>query len=367
MRTSQPFGKPHDYRVARRGRRGDGTVYFSHADKRWVARWPLGVVDGHRQAKRVKCRTERQARGELERMRRIYGAGGTPATGSLSQYLAEWLPGRRKLRPSTVASYEGHIRLHIDPLLGGIPLAELQPRDVRRLIDALERKGLSAGTIHLVIRTLATALQAAVNHRLITDNATRGVDLPRLDREPVRGLTADDAEAVLDAVEGTWVERVVRVWLGSGLRRGEVLGLDQGDLLLDAAFVRVRRSKTHIRAVPVSADAVHALREALAAAPRRGLDEPVFYSPRKPTERMRGDSITHALPVILERAGLARLTPHALRHGAATLMLTGGASMRAIAEQLGHKNPALTARIYAHVVPESQRAAVGLLERRQAR
>ncbi len=62
---------------------------------------------------------------------------------------------------------------------------------------------------------------------------------------------------------------------------------------------------------------------------------------------------------------LTGLSPHKLRHGAATLMLTGGASMRAIAEQLGHRNPALTARIYAHVIPEAQRAAVDLLERRQ--
>jgi integrase len=74
---------------------------------------------------------------------------------------------------------------------------------------------------------------------------------------------------------------------------------------------------------------------------------------------MRGDSVTHAL------RALTGLTPHALRHGAATLMLTGGASMRTIAEQLGHRNPALTARVYAHVVPEAQRAAVSLLERRR--
>jgi integrase len=130
--------------------------------------------------------------------------------------------------------------------------------------------------------------------------------------------------------------------------------------------VRVRVSKSLVRAVPITEDAVNALRAALAAAPRRGLDEPVFFSPRT-GDRMRGDSITHALPRILEAAGLGHLTPHALRHGAATLMLTGGASMRTIAEQLGHRNPSLTARVYAHVVPEQQRAAVGLLERRRAK
>lgn len=351
----------HDAVVAkRRRRRGEGSVFYSHADGRWIARVPLGAG----KSRRVKCRTEAAANGELERLRRLYRAGGTPADQTLDQYLAEWLPQHRHIRSSTRKSYEGHIRLHISPLLGGIRLGYLTVRDVRRLIADLERKGKSAGTIHLVIRTLGVALQSAVDDRAITDNATRGATLPRIEREPVRALTDQDADRILEAVSGSWIERPVRVWLGSGLRRGEVLGLDQADI--GDGFVRVRVSKTLIRAVPVSGDALDALHEAVSAVPRVGPKEPVFFSPRT-GDRMRGDSITHALPRLLEAAGLGRLTPHALRHGAATIMLAGGAPMRVIAEQLGHKNPSLTARIYAHVVPESQRNAVGLLERRRTR
>lgn len=353
--------------MARRGRRGEGTVYYSKTDRRWVARWPLGIVDGKRATKRVKCRTRDEADDELDKMRRLYGAGGAPSGQTLDAYLASWLPAHsRSIRPSTATSYRGHIQKHIGPLLGGIPLGKLAPRDVRRLVTDLERKGLSAGTIHLVIRTLSVALNAAKDDRAIVDNATDGVRLPKIEREPVRALTGDEADRIIEAVVGTWMERPVRVWLGSGLRRGEVLGLDQRDLLLDAGFVRVRKSKTAIRAVPISNDAVDALREALTAAPRRGPDEPVFFAPRT-GDRMRGDSITHALPVILEAAGLGHLTPHALRHGAATLMLTSGVPMRVISEQLGHRNPALTSRIYAHVIPEQQRGAVATLERRRAR
>lgn len=361
MRTSRHWCVRHDVRVRRRrGRRGEGTVYPSEG--KWIARFPLGVINGKRQSKRVRCETKADAERELERLQRIYRQGGDPATGTLGPYLADWLGHQRHVRPSTLATYETHIRLWITPLLGGIPVVKLQPSDVRRLIASLERAGKAPGYIHLVVRTLSIALNAAVNDRAITDNAARGVKLPRLDREPVRALTAADAEAILDAVAGSWVERPVRVWLGSGLRRGEVLGLDQRDLLLTEGYVRVRISKTLVRAVPVSADAVYALRDALAAAPRVGPNEPVFFAPRA-GGRLRGDSITHALPRILERAGIGHLTPHALRHGVASLMLAGGAQMRVISEQLGHRNPALTARIYAHVVPESQRAAVGLLDR----
>lgn len=354
----------HDARVARRRRRGEGTVFYDHAERAWIARVSLGSRNGKRIRKKVRAATELRAKQQLEQLIRAHRAGRVSATQPLDRYLAEWLPTQVHLQPSTRATYETHIRLYIAPLLGGIPLGELHPRDVRRLVADLQRRGKSPGYIHLVVRTLSAALGAAVADRTIPDNATAGVKLPKLDREPVPVLTRDAADAILDAVAGTWVERPVRVWLGSGLRRGEVLGLDQGDLMLDDGFVRVRVSKTTIRAVPVNDDAVAALREAKAAAPRRGPKEPVFFGQRK-GDRLRGDSITHALPRILERAGLGHLTPHALRHGAASLMLAKGHSMRVISEQLGHRNPAITARVYAHVIPEAQRAALGALDRRQ--
>lgn len=373
MPTSRTFGERHDVRM-RRGRRGEGSVYYSKADRRWVARWPMGIDHdtGKRRSKRAVATTRADAERKLARLRRLYGRGGSPATEPLDRYLADWLDRHAEnVEPSTITSYRYHVELWISPLLGGIPVIELEPADVQRLIDEMRRKRKSAGYVHLVVRTLSTALQAALDQRRIGDNAARGIELPKIRRKPIAALTDEQADRIVDAVAGTWVELPVRVLLGSGMRRGELLGLDQGDLMLDAGYVRVRRSKTGPRPVPVSDDAVAALRMALDAAPRNGPSEPVFFSPRANRaghrDRLAPDSLSHALPRMLERAGLGHLAPHALRHGAATLMLTGGASMRVIAEQLGHRNPALTSRLYAHVVPESQRAAVAHLERRRAR
>lgn len=349
----------------RRRRRGEGSVYRSEGG--WIARFPLGTVKGKRISKRVRCKTEREALEELERLRRDYGSGADPSTGTLGQYLEGWIRGHgRSVSASTRVSYEGHLRLHIAPLLGGIPLSRLRPADVRRLVDELERKRLSAASIHRIVGTLRIALNAAIRDRLLVHNAADIRELPKVRRKPVRPITHDEADRILQAVEGQWFEQVVRLLLGSGIRLGEATGLDQGDLMLDAGFVRLRVSKTDVRAVPISDDAVSALREALASAPRRGTDEPVFFGPRR-ADRLKGSSVTHALPRVLEAAGLGHLTPHALRHGAATLMLADGHPMRVIAEQLGHRNPALTASVYAHVIPSAQRSAVASLERRRAR
>lgn len=372
MRTWQASGGPRDYHrvVARRGRRGEGTVYYSRTDRRWVARFPLGVVKGRRAAKRVKCRSERQARAELEQLRRVYGAGGDPATQTLDEYLADWLRAHgRSVEPSTLRSYRGHVDKHIAPLLGGIPVIRLRPSDVRRLIDELERKGKSPATIRLVVTTLRIALGAAVLEGSIPINAAARIKLPKVDREPVRALTEDEADVIRDAVRGWWLGPIVRVLLGSGMRLGEAIGLDQRDLHLADGYVSVRHSKTDPRTVPISADAADAIRLALRDAARLGPNEPVFWSPKRRRDghrgRLQGSSVSHALPRLLADSGLGHFHPHLLRHGAASIMLKRGHSIRVIAEQLGHRNPATTARIYAHVGMDSQRAAVAALEPRQ--
>jgi integrase len=350
----------------RRRRRGEGSVYRSQGS--WIAAYPLGSVDGKRRTKRSRHPTEREALAELERLRRAYGYGANPASGTLGQYLDSWIAGHvRGIRKSTAVNYEANLRLHVIPLLGGIPLAKLHPSDVRRLIDDLERKGRSPGTIHKVVNVLRIALNAAVRERSLPESPARYVTLPRIESDPVRATTPLEADAILDAVEGHWTEHLVRLLLGSGIRMGEAIGLDQGDLMLDESYVRIRITKTRVRAVRISSDAVLAIRQALAKAPRRGQDEPVFFAPNKRRERMRGTSVSHALPRLLAAAGLPPLSPHKLRHATATLMLRDGVPMRVISEQLGHRNPAITARIYAHVSPDQLVEAVRSLERRTAR
>lgn len=349
----------------RRRRRGEGSVYRSQGS--WIACFPLGTSDGKRRSKRVRCKTEDAAYLELDNLRRTYGAGGEPITGNLGEYLADWIRSHaRNVRPRTAEKYRGHIDRHITPMLGGIPVARLRPADVRRLIDHLAGAGLQPATIGGIITTLKAALNQAVADRAIADNPAK-VRLPRIDLKPVRPVDHVTADAIRDAVSGHWLEHIVRLLLGSGLRRGEAIGLDQGDLMLNEGYVRVRVTKTHARAVPVSEDAIDALRAALAAAPRLGPNEPVFYSPTLRGERMRPLSVSHALPRVLAAAGLPPLSPHKLRHAAATIMLADGHPMRVIAEQLGHRNPALTARIYAHVMPSAQVDAVRSLDRRSAR
>lgn len=332
-----------------------------------MARVSLGIVGGKRIGRKVRAPSEAAARAELEQLRRTYAGGTDPTTETLDEYLARWLAGHRDVRPSTLRSYREHVTDHIAPLLGGIIVTKLRPADVERLIaDRLAAKRqrgsakLSPTTVCRIVTTLRIALNRGVRRGELAANVAALVDLPRVEREPVTAMSGVGAERILEAVDGHWLEPIVRLLLGSGLRLGEAVALNQRDAFIDEAFVRLRISKTTIRAVPVSPDAVEALRMAFAIAPRRGLDEPLFFGPRR-DERLRGDSVSQALPRLLVAHGLPRLTPHGLRHATATLMVAAGVHMRVIAEQLGHANPALTAKTYSHVLPSSQREAVKVL------
>lgn len=343
----------------KRGQRGSGSIVKRGG--KYQAQW--STTEGGR---RIRKSATFLLRGDADWWLRQAKRGAVPDVDrTLEEYLERWLAGRRSIRPSTAALYRSHIATHIVPALGHIPLSALQPRHVEAFVAALadmpSRTGrpFSPATIRGILVTLRSALATGVRKRELPDNAAEGVETPVSRPEPVIALTAADALALIEAVRGTWLEYLSRFLLGSGVRIGEAVALNQGDV--QSGYVRIRRAKTVPRAVPVSLDAMAALTEAIRLAPRRGAKEPVFYGP-KSGDRLTRVVATHALPRLLRKAGLRPLTPHGLRHGTATLMLAAGTPMRVIAEQLGHANPAMTARVYAHVIPEAQRRAVDSLD-----
>ena len=346
--------------MVRRRQQGSGSVFYDHAAKSWVALVSLGSRNGKRIRRKVRARTEYEARANLERLLRAFRSGGSPATETLDNYLRRWLEEHGpSVRPSTKRSYAGHIERHISPLLGGIIVARLQPSDVRRLIADRLAAGLSPSTVGRIVTTLRIALNQAVNDRSLPDNAASAVKLPRVNREPVRAATADDYARIREAVRGDWLEALYVLLMGTGMRCGEACDLNWRDVDLDAGTVFIRRGKTarSVRTINLSASVVSALRAHRAATKRIGPNEPVFLGPRS-GERLRTWTVSHTFPRLLERHGLPRMRVHDLRHGFATRAISRGASLRTVADILGHSRPSITSDIYAHAIPEDQRQAV---------
>lgn len=373
----------HDARVAddgvprkrkpRRHRRGEGTTFYDRDARRWAAVLRLGTDPrtGKRRTVKRTAPTRHDADILLAKLQRQYGRGGDVALMSLGAYLTEWLEAITPNRaPSSILVYRNHIEDHITPLLGGIRVGSLHQRDVRRLIADRLDAGLSASTVGHIVSTLRNALGQAVAEGDLVVNVAK-VDLPRVDREPVKAMDEATALAIIDAVKD---DRLAALWvllLGTGLRLGEACALDWRDIDLDAPSVTVRKGKTRSasRTVPLPSFVVESMRKHRIAAKRYGPAEPVFTGERT-YRRITVGVASHALPRLLERKGLPRLTPHKLRHGTATLLHQKGVPMRDIAEILGHSSPAVTARVYAHVTEGAKKEAMerldGLDERREA-
>lgn len=349
--------------MVRRRAQGSGSVFYDHAANSWVALVSLGSRSGKRIRRKARAKTEREARYELERMLRAYSTGGNPATQTLDDFLHRWLVDHGpSVRKSTLVSYTGHVRRHISPLLGGIVVARLQPADVRRLIADRLAAGLSPATVGRIITTLRIALNQAVDDRALPDNPAKRVKLPRVVRDPIRAATAEDISRIREAVRGDPLEALYVLLMGTGMRLGEACDLDWRDLDLEGGTVFIRRGKTPkaVRTVDLSTEVVLPLKAHRIRSKRVGANEPVFLGPRS-GERLQPWTVSHAFPRLLMRAGLRPMRVHDIRHGFATRAISRGASLRTVADILGHSRPSITSDIYAHAIPEDQRRAVEIV------
>lgn len=346
---------PEEARKRREHRRGEGSVYQSNGV--WMAAFTVGYRDGKRIRRKRASRdgTKKGAGRELAKLQRWYGHVGDVGTMTLGAYLDEWLEMvQPTVAPGSLVAYRGHVENHIKPLLGGIFVAELHQRDVRRLIRDRITAGKSAQTVVGIVSTLRSALAVAVRDGDLPANVAAGLDLPRVDRAPVEAMTPERATAILEAVKDDDHGSLYVTLLGTGLRLGEALALDWQDIDLDSGRLTVKagKSRSARRSLPLPRFVVTALRKHKVA--KGGRNGPVWAISKSTALRtFRG---------LLAEADVPYLTLHQLRHGTATLLLQRGVPMREISDILGHASPALTARTYAHVSEAQKRRAMSTLD-----
>lgn len=369
-----------------------------HIRKRAKGTWSVVLDRGRdpvtgkrRQLWRTVKGTKKQAEAALAKLINEFEAGHDldPTRVTVSEYLSQWLADSdSRLAPSTLQRYERLFRLQVQPCVGHLQLAKLRPVHLQSLYRRLLGDGLSAQTVLHVHRALFTALRHAVKLQMIPVNPAEAVTPPKPVQRDVHPMTPADAEMVLSAVAGTWLDIPVVLALGTGLRRGEICGLRWGDLDLEASRLRVMQTVQHIgkelrflppkthrsrRSIALPAFVVESLRRhALAQGEMRALagsswqnhNLVVCHPDGSP---LRPDSVTHAFSKVAKRIGLP-LTFHGLRHAHASLMLAGGVHLKVVSDRLGHSSIAITADLYSHVAPalddEAAAALDGLLRRR---
>ena len=368
---------------------GEGSIRKRSSDGRWEGRF---VVDHHPDTgkaiyKNVLGKTQAEVREKMKKAMeemaglQVYKAGQY----TFGQWMDVWFENYAtvKVRPSSHQTYRGYINNHIKPNIGHIPLNRLTSLDLQKFYKKLlgtgrverieskkQPKGLSAKTVRNINQIIASALNLAIQEKLIRANPTVGCALPRVEHKEMKTLTAEQLSSFLREAKETGVYEMYYTELATGLRRGELLGLKWSDIDFNLGVIRVQRqvaridgeiveaplkTKNSYRNISISRDTIEVLKEQK----KKVAGEYVFPSPNGGP--ISPDSVLNMLHRVLKRAGLPKVRFHDLRHTFATLALQNGVDIKTVSSMLGHYSAGFTLDTYTHVTTPAQMEAANTM------
>lgn len=327
--------------------------------KRWRARYVDD--DGqertkafHRKADATAWLTETSA--EL-----TTGTWVAPEAGQLTvgDVYRSWSAAQAHIAAKTAATRKSAWARHVEPRWGRVPVADVKTATVRAWVAKLKADGLGVAGIENAFGVLRQVLGSAVEDRRIPRNPCEGVKLPKREHADRGYLTHAQVVALAAAVERD--STVVRFLAYTGLRWGEMAALRVQDFDMLRRRVNVSRSVTESGGLVWSTPKTHERRsvplpavltdELAALMVGKGRDDLVFTDLRSGVLRnsnWRGRVFTPAVTKCQETdETFPSITPHDLRHTAASLAISAGANVKAVQRMLGHAKASMTLDTYA--------------------
>lgn len=367
MSESKATPGPTD-RYTRRKTRHRGISYRLRADgSRSYSVYIRGtyrpVVGGEREALALQA----ELRGKVARGERI-----RPSTATFAAVAEEWFASKRKLRPWTRKSYRDSLDRIILPQFEDRKIAAISADDVARLIRELEAKGLSASTIENYLVPLSGTFSFAVRRGLLNVNPCSLLtsdDRPqRRARQQDHVWSEEEIHSLIEAAEQLARQPAsrydysppIRIALYTGLRLGELLGLQWQDIDLEESVLHVHRqwtrtgeyaepkTKAGVRRIPLSSELVSFLTALKLRSHHSRDDHPVFAA-------RNGEPLTHrnvtrrGFEAAAKKAGIDGVSFHSMRHAFASRMIDRGLASTVLARLMGHESSAITERRYIHI------------------
>lgn len=292
-----------------------------------------------------------------------------------------WVSNQSHLKPSSFKNIESAWRVHIKPAWGSRRLGEIRHSDVQAWATkfaANDGKPRSASVVILAYGVLAGILDIAVLDRRIASNPARGVKMPRKVRKKRNYLTSAQVELLAKHAREISPEYATVVYLLSytGLRWGEAIGLRISSLDMLRRRLQVEENAVLVNnRIVVGTPKTHEnrsvsfpkfLSEHIARAcegKSRGqllLGAGDVHFPRPQNQRGWFNTAVKAAQV--EDTDFPRVTPHDLRHTAASLAISSGANVKAVQRMLGHASAAMTLDTYADLFDDDLDAVSARLD-----
>lgn len=357
-------------------------------------------VTGKRRQVRRRFRTEKEARDALSEVRTQASKGTFVARKQLTiaEAIDDYIAARHNLRATSLSKL-GYDLAILKQFYGDMQVQQLTKAHIDRMVRQLveggtttppttrfpkgrKRKPWGPKAVNKVIAATTRLLEDAYRQGLVPRNIAVGVTRVASSHQSLDTFTPGEVKQFLSKLDD---DRLAHAWhlALSGLRRGEIAGLRWSDVDLDNATLSIvnnrvsaggrsvendPKSFTSRRTLPMPQRLVVALRDARERQRvERELAGSAYRSGAYVVSNEIGDPYSPAVLSrywrdSLARCGMRHLKLHGARHTAATLMHLDGVPTAVIAAYIGHNDPALTMRLYAHSQDDALRAAANSLQ-----
>ena len=282
-----------------------------------------------------------------------------------------------ELKASTVYTYKGQYKKHIEPVLGNMKLKDITTPKLTQVMQSLDLNPVSVRKVYVIVQSI---FKRGMEQGFLRDNPCHNVILPKnKEQNKVMALTHEELKRFVKMLEEKlWdedVKRIIRFLLYTGMRSGECFALRWEDVDFENMSISIKhtlndiggkheltppKTKKSIRTIGMSKTVADILREQ-----------------KKYTDNLKialGDNYAHhEMAIIMTEVSLKRFTKvtefehmtlHKLRHCNATMFLNMEVDLKIISDHLGHCNINVTADIYADVLSSTRKVLADSIDKK---
>lgn len=350
---------------------GEGSICRRSNGKGWVGSLTLGHDEHGKQIrKNVSGATQAEVREKLDALKLDRQRGQVPSDGkaTVGELMERWLAFKaRDVRQTTYTDYHTHVTKFLKPRLGQIKLEKLTPLHVEDMVVSVLDSGQSPARAARCLKVLKMALAQGVDWGLMVRNAAERVKPPKVVKQEMQVWTPAEVQRFLAAAQGHRYYALFYVAIATGLRRGELMGLEWRDVDFARQQLTVSRSVIYLlgklhpsepkttagkRVVTLSQDVLDVL---TAHRAEYGQGAVVFGSGKGTV--LTPSNVARKFGELCQVAQVPRIRFHDLRHTSASLLIRSNVPVKVVSDRLGHADSSFTLRTYVHVFDDQRRAA----------
>lgn len=379
--------------MADRRKKGSGSVR-ERSDGRWEGRVIVGYDDnGKPIQKSVFAKTKTECNKKLKQLKdeTVMVTGRLPSHAKASMKFGEWMDmwyqyyGKMGVSPTTQDSYKNYIYNHIIVDIGDLQLDQLTQKHLQDYYERLKLGGrlvrqnvFGEGVSDRMVRgchaICRKALEKACAVGLIPINPAIGCKIPPKKAREMEILTREEIQRFIIQAAYDGYYELFLLEFATGMRRGEICGLQWNDLNFNTGELSIRRqvvsvndgvmvkkpkTKNSVRTVIIDT----ALLKVLYELKEKSESEWIFASPVKADSPLNPQTVYRKTQQILERAECKKVRFHDLRHTFATMSLENGMDIKTLSNMIGHSSVATTLDIYSHITDEMLKNASRVIDR----